>query len=202
MSVAGARIGPNAVTQVAAAVERGLGRGAVRDLFAAVGLCAYLEAPPCGMVDEREVIALHAAVRERLAARTARAIAVDAGTATADYLLAQRIPRLVQALLRRLPAGLASRLLLAAIARHAWTFAGSGTFRARPGRPIEIAIHDCPLCRGARAGAPVCDYYAATFTRLFARLVHPLARAREVTCGAEGAPACRFEVDWPASTRG
>ena len=44
----------------------------------------------------------------------ARALGRAAGLATGDYLLAHRIPAVARALLPRLPAGLAARLLLAA----------------------------------------------------------------------------------------
>lgn len=190
------RIGPNAIIQVAEALERLLGRASTHDLLRAAGLEAYTDSPPSQMVDEREVSALHAAVRDRLPLRAARGVARDAGLATGDYLLVHRIPPPVQVLLRTLPAPWSGRLLLAAIARHAWTFAGSGRFEARPGRPILISIGDCPICRGTHADAPACGYYAACFTRLFSRLVHPRARAREIACIAEGAGACRFEIDW------
>jgi divinyl protochlorophyllide a 8-vinyl-reductase len=123
-------------------------------------------------------------------------VAIEAGAATGDYLFAHRIPRLAQRLLRVLPAPLASRVLLKAITRHAWTFAGSGHFAARAGHPVIITIGDCAICRGARAAAPCCDCYSATFTRLFAELVHPHATAREVECIAAGAAACRFEISW------
>ena len=191
-----ARIGPNAISQVARALEGVLGEAAARDLLGRAGLGRYADHPPCRMVEEGEVIALHTAVRARLEPKAARGVARAAGLATGDYLLAHRIPRPAQIVLRTLPAGLASRLLLAAIARHAWTFAGSGHFEARGARPVLISIADCPICRGALAAQPLCDYYAATFTRLYARLVHPGARARETECMAAGAPACRFSIDW------
>jgi divinyl protochlorophyllide a 8-vinyl-reductase len=190
------RIGPNAIIQVAEALQRQLGREPAGVLFAAVGMSAYLESPPQHMVDEREVIALHAAVRERLPAATAHEIAQAAGLATGDYLLANRIPALVRSVLEVLPAPLASRLLLAAIGKHSWTFAGSGHFASLAGHPVVVTIGDCPICRGAHAHGPVCNYYAATFERLFARLVHRRATVTETECIAAGAPACRFEISW------
>lgn len=196
-----ARIGPNAIIQVADAVQAAAGGGVTAELFAAAGLTPYLRSPPAGMVDEREVIRLHAALRARLPADDVRRIVRHAGAATGDYLLANRIPAIAQWVLRALPAGLASRALLAAIAKHSWTFAGSGTFTARPadrrtGRPVTVAIGDCPLCRGAHADAPICDYYAATFERLFRRLVAPAAVATETGCSARGDAACTFAITW------
>lgn len=192
----GARIGPNAIIQVADALERRFGRDAARSLFGLAGLAAYVDAPPQAMVPEDEVIALHRTLRENLAPQSARGIARAAGRATGDYLLAHRIPRAVQLLLRNLPARLASRLLLNAIRRHAWTFAGSARFTARAGRPVRISIGNCPICRAAEADTTICDYYAATFTRLYSRLVHRTALARETACAANGDPQCQFEIDW------
>ena len=190
------RIGPNAVTQVAVALERRLGRSFSGDLMRAAGLGSYLDAPPQQMIVEREVIALHHTMRERLQPATATEIARAAGLATGDYLLAHRIPGLAQRALRLLPARFAGRLLLRAITLHAWTFAGSGQFAATAGHPIVITIAECPICRGAESRYPLCEYYAATFSRLFTRLVHRRARVRETACHAAGAPACRFEIDW------
>jgi divinyl protochlorophyllide a 8-vinyl-reductase len=191
-----ARIGPNAVILVAAAVAEQLGAGAACEVMLAAGLGAYVRTPPRHMVDEREVIALHTVLRERLQPATMSEVARAAGSATGDYLLKHRIPRLAQGLLRALPAPLAAPLLLGAIRRHAWTFAGSGDFRAQTGRPLVISIENCPICRGAHATRPLCGYYTATFRRLFTRLVHRHARVRETACQAAGAIDCRFEIDW------
>ena len=190
------RIGPNAIVQVTGALRDQIGPEAAAQLVRAVGLGSYLDAPPRHMVDEREVISLHRAVREFLGVKSARNVARLAGHRTAEYLLAHRIPRLAQCVLRILPAWLASRLLLTAVVRHAWTFAGSGRFGARQGHPVVVSIQDCPICRGMASPAPVCDYYAATFERLFRQLVHPACRVVESECQAAGAPHCRFEIRW------
>jgi divinyl protochlorophyllide a 8-vinyl-reductase len=100
---------------------------------------------------------------------------------TADYLLAHRIPKPVQALLKVLPAPLACRVLLAAIRRHAWTFAGSGRFSAS-GRAAGGADDPRqPAVRGVASDTPACDFYAATFEHLFRVLVHPRARCTETS---------------------
>ncbi|MGY4306577.1 divinyl protochlorophyllide a 8-vinyl-reductase [Bradyrhizobium sp. USDA 4369] len=190
------RIGPNAIIQTAEALRLLRGDEAARSVFATAGLEAYLTTPPAGMVDEAEVIRLHRALRTALDEDSARAVSVKAGQLTAAYLLAYRIPPGAQRLLRLLPARLASHALSRAISAHAWTFAGTGSFTARPGRPTIYDIGHCPLCRGQRADHAVCDFYAATFETLFAELVHPHARAREISCQATGASVCRFEIDW------
>jgi divinyl protochlorophyllide a 8-vinyl-reductase len=192
----GARIGPNAITRVAEALCAGPGEATARRVFAAAGIAHHLQAPPEAMVDERDVTRLATALRDLLPDAEARCIARAAGTATGGYLLARRIPRPAQLVLQAMPAFVAGPLLLAAIRRHAWTFAGSGAFTANSGLPVQLAIAGSPMCRGTQAEAPVCDYYAATFERLFRALVHPHATVVETACEACGADACRFEVRW------
>lgn len=190
------RIGPNAIIRVAEVLPAFVGTAATRQLFDRAGLLAYLAHPPEDMVDETEVMRLHGALRESLGGAAATEVAFAAGSRTADYLLAHRIPKPVQTMLKALPAPLAARVLIGAITRHAWTFAGSGRFTARAGRPVIFEIRDNPLCRGVHADAPVCHFYAATFERLFRVLVHRDARAVEVACEARGDDACRFELRW------
>ncbi|CCE00497.1 bacteriochlorophyll 4-vinyl reductase [Bradyrhizobium sp. STM 3809] len=190
------RIGPNAIIQTAEALRLLAGEDAAHCVFAVAGLEAYLTSPPADMVDETEVIRLHRALRAVLDDDAARAVSVKAGQLTAAYLLAHRIPAAAQRLLRILPARLASHALSRAISAHAWTFAGTGIFTGRPGRPTTYEISHCPLCRGQGTDHPICDFYAATFETLFARLVHRSARAREISCEAMGASACRFVIDW------
>lgn len=190
------RIGPNAIIRVAEVLTARIGSSGTWALFEHAGLVRYLRQPPGQMVEEAEVRQLHGALRERLGAAKARDVAAAAGRATADYLLAHRIPKPVQRLLRVLPAPLAARVLLAAITRNAWTFAGSGEFCARAGSPVQLTIHHNPLCQGLHTDTPACDFYAATFERLFQVLVHRGAKVREVACEACGDDACRFEIRW------
>jgi divinyl protochlorophyllide a 8-vinyl-reductase len=191
-----ARIGPNAITRVAEALRVEFGEGATLALFSSAGLAGYLERPPEDMVEEVEVARLHKQLRNSLGGERARSISREAGLRTGDYLLARRIPKPVQWLLRHLPAALAARVLLSAISRNSWTFAGSGTFTAVAGNPVKLSIAGNPLCRDTVSEVPVCDYYAATFERLFTELVHRNARVVETACEATGADACRFEVRW------
>jgi len=190
------RIGPNAITRVAEALLAEAGPAARAEIFGRAGLAAYLHEPPQEMVDEREVIALHAALRSGLPAEVLHRINRDAGARTGAYLLAHRIPRPVQVLLRHLPAPLAAGLLVAAIGRHAWTFAGTACFSARGRRPVEFTLVDCPMCRGARSGEPCCDFYTGCFEHLFRTLVHRNTQVRETSCVASGDARCHFDVRW------
>jgi divinyl protochlorophyllide a 8-vinyl-reductase len=189
------KIGPNAIIRMAEAMQQTLGDSGTAWLFAAAGLSPYLRHWPEGMVDENEVIRLHRVLRESVGLQQARQISQQAGTRTADYLLAHRIPVLVQILLHVLPHRMACQTLLNSIRRHAWTFIGSGKFAVLHGPPLQIHIVDNPLCRDTAAGEPICDYYAACFERLFDCLVRHGTKVREVACAAMGAPACVFEID-------
>lgn len=193
---AGGRIGPNAITRLAEALRVDGGEDAAASLFGAAGLRGYLAHPPEHMVDEQDVARLHHALRDSYGGDDARRLSRLAGTRTGDYLLAHRIPKPVQALLKILPAPLACRVLLSAITRHAWTFAGSGTFTAHAGNPTILTIRNNPMCRGVRREVPQCDYYAATFERLFRVLVSRRVSVTETHCEASGARGCRFEVRW------
>lgn len=190
------RIGPNAITRVAEVMPGLVGEAATRAVFARAGLSKHLITPPEGMVLEADVARLHQALRQSLGPAVATQVARQAGRRTADYLLARRIPKLVQHLLRALPAPLAARLLLRAIGRNAWTFAGSGQFSARAGRPCVLTIRGNPLCHGLLQAEPACAFYTATFERLFQVLVHAGTHAVETACEARGDPACRFELRW------
>jgi divinyl protochlorophyllide a 8-vinyl-reductase len=193
---ASAVIGPNAITRVAEALLPRVGDAATAAIFGRADLLTYLDRPPQQMVDEAEVMRLHLALHAALGAAAAREVAREAGRRTGEYLLGHRIPRPAQAVVKRLPAPLAARALLAAVRRHAWTFAGSGEFEARAGRPVRLTIRHNPLCRGLRLPEPGCDFYAATFEHLFRALVHPATQAVETECEACGDPACRFELRW------
>lgn len=150
-------------------------------------------APPSGdeMIPEGEAARLHARLRREEPDRAA-ALAAEAGRRTADYILANRIPRAAQAILRLSPPPLAARLLARAIERHAWTFAGSGAFRAVD--PWRFEITRNPLIRGETSETPLCLWHAAVFARLHVALVHRNARCEETCCAAAGGGVCRFEV--------
>ncbi len=163
-------------------------------ILGAAGLAAYLDAAPSAMVPEREVTALYAAIRERVEPTECRAIACDAGRRTAGYVLTFRIPSFAQGIFPALPRPLGRRLMMLAIGANAWTFAGSARMRMRFATPASIALSNCPICRDARLAQPVCDYYAATFEKLFRTLVDPAYRVEEVACCAEGGAACVFQI--------
>jgi divinyl protochlorophyllide a 8-vinyl-reductase len=173
----GARIGPNAILQLVAVLDQEVGRAARDRLMQSAGQVV----PPdgAGMWPEAACRAVHLAVYRDLP-DLAEALMAKAGAATADYILANRIPGPAKALIRALPAPLGARVLTAAITRHAWTFVGSGRFRVMGHRPLTVEIEDNPLTPGA--GRP-CHWHAAVFTRLYQDLVWPAVRVSAVEEG-------------------
>lgn len=190
------KIGPNAIIRVIEALNGVEPPQVVQRIFRDARLDRYIDVPPTDMVDEQDVVRLHSVLHLDLGDKRARSVGWQAGTLTADYLLRHRIPRPAQILLRGCPAFLASRLLAKAITQNAWTFVGTGTFSAHHGRPTLFTIRNCPISRGQHSQEPYCDFYAATFERLYRRLVHKNARVVEVACQAQGAPACVFAITW------
>lgn len=190
------RIGPNAIIRLAEVLREQAGAATTAVVFERAGLRAYLEAPPSAMVRESDVAALHRGLRLEIGAEQARRAARAAGERTGDYLLANRIPRRVQRVLRVLPAPLSARMLLAAIRRNAWTFCGSGRCTTRAGSPARVMISGNPLCRDRHGDATACEFYAGTFEGLFRALVHERTVVRETHCEGRGDAACVFEIDW------
>lgn len=189
MGSAAHTVGPNAIIQTLAAVASRAGLQARSDLAAQ----AKLESPVGGwqsMVQVDLVNRLNASVVAEFGAERAAAIMRDAGSRTGHYILENRIPSAVQTLLRWLPPKLATRVLLKAIAKNAWTFAGSA--RVEVG-PDWICIHDNPICLG-RAGLSGCLWHEAVFQTLFSAIVGRSVEVRETHCLGRGDAFCRFEI--------
>jgi divinyl protochlorophyllide a 8-vinyl-reductase len=182
------RIGPNAILQTIAVLDHCEGR-ITRDLVMETAGVA-VPAPEAGMLPEADCAAVHSAVRIVCGDR-AEGLLRLAGLATGDYILRHRIPRLAQMVIRVLPGPLGAAILARAIARHSWTFAGSGRFRIAGFRPVIFEIEHNPLAPVV-ADHPACVWHVAVFERLFSRLVWPSVLVEEVECAAMGAAVCRF----------
>ncbi|QIQ87028.1 bacteriochlorophyll 4-vinyl reductase [Erythrobacter sp.] len=165
-----AEIGPNAVLQTVRVIEERLGAKVGAAILAEAGIARL----PSGerMIREAEAIALHRAIA-RCRPGDADAIARASGEATADYIIANRIPAPAKALLRLLPAALAAPLLMAAIRKHAWTFVGAGRFTPEGGWRFTIDRKDAG--DDPAPPASLFTWYGAVFTRLFRELVAPRA---------------------------
>lgn len=182
-------VGPNAVIQLIAALrDCPAGPGTAERVFARAGFSWLLVSPPDAMIDETIPAQLFAELWHELPARQASAIAHDAGRRTGAYVLANRIPPAVRLVLGALPHWLSSRLLLKAIERNAWTFAGSGECTTTSGRPAFITIANNPLAM------PGCIWHVGVFEYLFRALVHEGTEIRHHDHRMAGSPASRFEI--------
>jgi divinyl protochlorophyllide a 8-vinyl-reductase len=189
-------IGPNAITRMAQALSNRVGDELCAEIFSAAGIAGHLKEPPTRMVPQREVSRLQCETYARLGESRAAVVAREAGLLTGDYLLANRIPLAAQRLLKHLPRALAARILVAAIARHSWTFAGGGIFSYAFDPHLRLTIADSPICLTLRTQQPACHYFAATFERVFGEMLGPSLRVVESECAATGASACVFDVTW------
>lgn len=182
-------IGPNAILQHLPVLDAAIGHRQRDALLYLADVSA--PSPDSGMVPQDDVARFHRFVRLYLPDK-AESVQRAAGLATGDYILAHRIPKPAQTLIRLMPARLGARVLSGAIARHAWTFAGTGAFAIAARAPLTFVIGRNPLAVNARA--PSCTWHAAVFERLFGALVWPGVRVRETACCGCGDPACRFEL--------
>ena len=189
-------IGPNAVTRLAQALAARKGEIVSRAVFRQAGLEPYLATPPSRMVNERHVAALHSAMIDLLGPVAAADVSKEAGRLTGDYLLANRIPGFAQVLVRRMPRRMAAKVLVRAIARHAWTFAGSGDFSYSFAPGLTLTLKGSPIARSIQTDGPACAYFAATFERVFSAMLGLSVRVVEIACEAAGAKACVFRVSW------
>ena len=186
-----ARIGPNSVLQLVPVLDAQLGPLARQSLLASAGLD---ELPADDdLMPEGPAALLHQELRRQYPARAGE-LAREAGERTGDYILAHRIPTIARQVIRKMPAWLAAPILASAIEKHAWTFAGSGTFRVVSRQPVVFELADNPVVRGERADRPLCDWHAAVFQRLFNILVDQHMKCVETQCCATGAESCRFTL--------
>ena len=181
-------IGPNAILQLLPVMVSRLGAARTHELLH----LARLSAVPDGstMIPEAEAARLHQTIRT-FEGQQADAILREAGERTADYILAHRIPKMAQAILKILPSAWAARILSRAITQHAWTFAGSGQFRAVT--PWHFEIDGNPLIAGQKAQHSLCIWHAAVFAGLYRALVSSDRECVEARCGAvHETGCCRF----------
>lgn len=189
-----ALIGPNAATQLYAAVTHKAGNAMANRLFREADLAAWIDDPPTARVDEALVARLHQTMRHIMPPAAATALAIDAGQRTAGYIITNRMPGPIKALMQIMPKGLAARMLLAGIQQNAWTFVGSGSFKCRYGRPIHVAITNNPVVRGEVASRPICDWHRAVFAGLFNHFLNSAIDVQETSCCAMGARSCNFLI--------
>ena len=179
-----AKIGPNAIIQLGETFAAHQNMAEARAIYQTAGCLPLLAHPPEQMVDEAIVARLFTTVASDMS--NARDYLAEAGSRTGDYILANRIPAFARRILPLLPSRIALRILLKAIQKNSWTFAGSGQFHFYFG---HVAIQDNKIA--TRLG---CVWHEAVFTRIFSRLLCSPVTVKEITCCGRGAGTCRFEI--------
>lgn len=186
-----ARIGPNAILQLAAPLESLFGAAVMPQILnlARVPMPTGRE-----MIPEGDAARVHRVMWQLFPEQGAR-ISQLAGQGTAHYIRTHRIPKPARFALRWLPHGTAEDMLLRAIEKHAWTFCGSGQFEAeRQGTELHFILHDNPLADDHPCPGHPCHWHSAVFAELFSTLLGAPYTCHETTCLGCGGDVCRFVV--------
>ena len=182
-----AKIGPNSIIQTVAALEARYGKAEAEARLAVAGYGHLVGNLPSEMVEEEKFHSLVTALDGEIERKELEEILTDSGERTAAYLMKVRIPGFFQKILKPLPPPIAFRLLLFAISKNAWTFAGSGDFSYTTEKTPLITV------RVKSPTVPVVGYfYLGTFTKLLKELVNPKTRIDELTTGESGSFVCRY----------
>ncbi|MGD8956360.1 MAG: bacteriochlorophyll 4-vinyl reductase [Chromatiaceae bacterium] len=184
------RVGPNAIIQTREALDALCGIARRTAIFEHAGLSGLGDDRLRHLIDVGHVNALNEAIGQRLRPLAAHAVLRCAGELTGAYVLENRIPGPAQRLLKALPGPIAQRLLMKAIAKNAWTFAGQAHVQTGAD---WILIPANPICQGGR-GFSRCEWHVAVFLRLFQTLVGRRVRVSETHCTGRGSEGCRFTV--------
>lgn len=183
-------VGPNAILQTDQALIEMHGKPVADAIFRNAGFRKDSRHPKA-MVDAATVRRLNQAIRARSTESDAQAVMHRAGELTGRYILANRIPSKAMLLLGALPGVISPHLLMMAIKRHSWTFAGTSHVTLEHGwRMATISIFDNPIAFGP------CIWHEAVFRTLLAPLAGRTVLVAEGECCAHGKKCCRFNVRW------
>lgn len=181
-------IGPNAILQLLPVIEQFKGSKRSEELLIKAGI---FEIPDgLSMIPEGAAARLHKQLRLE-EPEFAALLSEAAGRKTADYILANRIPKPANILLKGLPKHVSAMMLSRAIERHSWTFVGSGHLRVPD--PWTFELQNNPLIKGEYSETCLCHWHVGVFTRLYQKLVSKRCECIETRCGAQNADrVCRF----------
>ena len=182
-----AKIGPNSIIQTVSALEAKYGKAEADARLTVAGQGHLIGNLPSEMVEEEKFHNLVKSLDKELDSDVLAELLNDSGQRTAAYLLKVRIPGFFQTLLKPLPSGLAFKLLLFAISKNAWTFAGSGDFSYTTGKTPEITV------KVTYPTLPVVgNFYLGTFTKLLRELVNPDTKIDASITGESGDILCKY----------
>jgi len=184
-----ARIGPNSIIQTFNALNTRFGQERTKAIFLSAGHEKYIGNLPTEMVNEAEFHALVKALLAEIGEKEAAEILKNSGQRTAEYLLKNRIPGIFQSLVKLMPKKMGMKLLLFAISKNAWTFAGSGAFSFEVGKAMYIRV------RVSFPSKPVVAYfYGGTFDKLLRTLIDPKADVNIEERTQKGEIDCFYNV--------
>ena len=171
MNTTQSKIGPNSIIQTVAALEAAYGKTKAETMLSKIGQGYLVGNLPKEMVEEAKFHTLVGALQKEIGETATSRILQESGERTARYLLKVRIPGIFQKFVKLLPPRPAFKLLLFAISKNAWTFAGSGEFAYNMTRPPEISV------KVTFPTQPVVgNFYLGTFTALLQELVNPTTK--------------------------
>ena len=171
MNTTPSKIGPNSIIQTVAALEAAYGKTKAETMLSKIGQGYLVGNLPKEMVEEAKFHTLVGALQKEIGETATSRILQESGERTARYLLKVRIPGIFQKFVKLLPPRPAFKLLLFAISKNAWTFAGSGEFAYTMTRPPEISV------KVTFPTQPVVgNFYLGTFTALLQELVNPTTK--------------------------
>ncbi|MGB9751428.1 bacteriochlorophyll 4-vinyl reductase [Roseiflexus castenholzii] len=188
------KIGPNAIIQTVAALRDRLGDEAARATLVRGGAGDLPDHLPHELIDEREFHALVELLLEQIGEEQTNQVMARSGQLTSEYVFANRIPAFARLLLRLLPPSWGLRLLLPAMQRHTWTFAGSGVFAYDLTPTPSISITNGALFDTPAMAAAMCAYYRGAFEQMFQKLICSRATLHDLECQARGDRCCRYAI--------
>jgi divinyl protochlorophyllide a 8-vinyl-reductase len=188
------RIGPNAVIQTVRALEERCGSAEAARMLAGRP-ARWLAERPSAMVDERDFRDLVEAIGAAMPADEASAVLYRSGRLTGEYVLANRIPRIAQTLIRALRRGPGPAILLRAIGANAGTFGESGSYAYTAGGTPRVQIANPVLSASPELAAAVCAYNRGAFEALFRGLIDAQASIVEEHCQATGGNTCTYRIE-------
>jgi divinyl protochlorophyllide a 8-vinyl-reductase len=187
-----ARIGPNSIIRTVEALTDLFGVPYTHNLLCAGGYPDLMDNLPTTMIPEEEFLALITMLVEQIGSEQTAHILRRAGELTAGYLLANRIPKPFQTLLTYVSPTIGLNLLLVAIKKSAWTFAGSGKFSFVGSTPATIIIAN----QHATAIIPheICSFYNGTFETIFQTLIDTQTHVEKLVGPGSGEFRCVYRV--------
>ncbi|NTW83069.1 MAG: bacteriochlorophyll 4-vinyl reductase [Chlorobiaceae bacterium] len=181
------KIGPNSIIQTVTALETRFGKTEAEAILKRCGQGHWIGNLPSEMTEESKFHALVGALDNEIGENKTASILEESGRRTAAYLLRVRIPGFFQKILKPLPPGIAFKLLLFAISKNAWTFAGSGEFSYTSGKKPVITV------KVTYPGRPVVgNFYLGTFEALLEELVNPKTTIKASIKKESGSILCTY----------